>query len=333
MSQIAIDIDQLKTAILLGDRAALSRGITLCESSLPVHRKASLALLEALLPSTGNAIRIGVSGIPGAGKSTLIEALGLNIIRNHHKKVAVLAVDPSSQQNKGSILGDKTRMEQLSQSQEAFIRPSPSNTTLGGVGEFSYETILLCEAAGYEVILLETVGVGQSETAVNQLTDVFILLQIVGAGDDIQAIKRGVLEHIDILVMNKADTGLEKQAEQEAANLKKSLHLFPSKHQGWERQVLTCSATENKGISTLWKTIEEHQKHLKSTQGFKNQRFDQQKSWYRRLAQHTLNHHIFNHEVVKTINNTFFTALEKEGANPFELLTGMGDALDDLFKG
>ena len=265
MEEIKLLADKIKH----GDRTALSRGITLCESDLALHKSQALFLLDQLYPVTGNSIRIGVSGIPGAGKSTLIEALGTYLIDQHQKRVAVLTIDPSSQQSSGSILGDKTRMETLSRKEAAFIRPSPTKTQLGGVAQQTQTAILLCEAAVYDIIIVETVGIGQSEIAVNHMVDVSLLLQIVGAGDDIQAMKRGVLEWADMVIFNKADQGKEIQAKLEADNMSKALALFPTKHTGWSIPVLTCSALEKTGIESIWETIISHQLHLHKKRFFK----------------------------------------------------------------
>jgi LAO/AO transport system kinase len=212
------DLNQYIKGILSGERATLSRAITLRESSLSEHKLQSKKLLKSLLKHTGNSIRIGITGIPGAGKSTFIDVFGSYLIEKFNKKVAVLAVDPSSQKNQGSILGDKTRMEHLSRQESAFIRPSPNKTLLGGVNQHTRESMLFCEAAGYDIILIETVGVGQSETEVNEMVDFLIMLQIVGGGDDLQAIKRGVYEKIDLLLIHKADQNNKIEAEVEKEN-------------------------------------------------------------------------------------------------------------------
>ena len=326
-----VDIDALAAKVLLGERAALSRAITLSESHLSHHQEQSLALLNKLFSATGKSIRIGISGIPGAGKSTFIEALGTNLIEELGKRVAVLAVDPSSAQTGGSILGDKTRMEQLSRKAEAFIRPSPTSTELGGVGQHTQKAILLCEAAGYDVILVETVGVGQSEQAVNGMVDVFLLLQIVGAGDDIQAIKRGVLECVDIVVMNKADSGREKIAKIEASNLQKGLSLFTPKHLGWVTPVLTCSAIENKGINRVWEMIEAHHKHLKQSVAFAHQRKAQLLAWLAALEQQSISRFFEEHPEIKALRDENRKTLSLSKQSPFEAIQKMNAGLARLF--
>ncbi|MFZ6005524.1 MAG: methylmalonyl Co-A mutase-associated GTPase MeaB [Actinomycetota bacterium] len=241
----------LSERILAGDRAALARAVTLVESTRPDHRAESRELLEAVLPSTGAAMRIGVSGAPGTGKSTLIEALGLHAIEAGHR-VAVLAIDPSSSVSGGSILGDKTRMAELSRSSDAFIRPSPSSGTLGGVARRTREAMLLCEAAGFDLVIVETVGVGQSEVAVADMVDLFLLVASPAGGDELQGIKRGIMELADVIAVNKADSDLLAAAERAAAELRHALRLLRPKRVGWEVQVLTCSALTGAGVSELW---------------------------------------------------------------------------------
>ena len=331
MAKPKLDIDALAAKVLLGERAALSRAITLSESHLSLHQEQSLALLNKLYSATGKSIRIGISGIPGAGKSTFIEAFGTYLIEALGKRVAVLAVDPSSAQTGGSILGDKTRMEQLSRKAEAFIRPSPTNTELGGVGQHTQKAILLCEAAGYDVILVETVGVGQSEQAVNGMVDVFLLLQIVGAGDDIQAIKRGVLECVDIVVMNKADGGREKTAKTEAGNLEKGLALFTPKHSGWTTPVLTCSALENKGIDRIWETIAALFEHLKQSNELEEQREAQLLAWLATLEQQSLSRFFEEHPEISTLRAENHKTLTQRQQSPFEVVQKMNAGLAKLF--
>ena len=325
------EINLLAHKIKEGDRAALSRGITLCESDLPVHKSQALSLLDQLYPATGNSIRIGVSGIPGAGKSTLIECLGTYLIDQHQKRVAVLAIDPSSEQSSGSILGDKTRMESLSKREEAFIRPSPTKANLGGVAQQTQAAILLCEAATYDIIIVETVGVGQSEIAVNHMVDIFLLLQIVGAGDDIQAMKRGVLEWVDMVVFNKADQGKESQARIEVANLSKAFALFPAKHAGWTIPVLSCSALEKTGIEEIWETILSHQLFLNQQQIFKKQREDQLKNLLHSLEAQVLNTFLAQHKKITALRKDNQQEWQGKAVQPFGVLKAFKKQLAIIF--
>ena len=325
------DINALKAGLLAGNRASLSQAITLCESSLRLHQELSLNMLEELLPHGGKSIRIGVSGIPGAGKSTFIEALGMELIEKHQKKVAVLAIDPTSEQSGGSILGDKTRMDDLSRNHNAFIRPTATSTQLGGVGQYTQAAIILCEAAGFDVVIVETVGVGQSEISVNKMVDVFLLLQIVGAGDDLQGMKRGILECVDLLVINKADGELKQKAQLEAANLKKALHLFPQKHSGWSRQVKTCSSIEKKGITDIWNAIEEHQQYLKSSGKFEVQRKQQTDAWFVDLQNNCLFDFIHTQPSVQALLIKTRAEISSTNSNPLGLVREMKIALKELF--
>ena len=246
----------LAAHLLSGDRRALARGITLVESTRADDREAADALLTEVMPHTGRAIRIGISGSPGAGKSTLIEALGLHVVDTGHR-VAVLAVDPSSSRTGGSILGDKTRMEQLSRHPAAFVRPSPAGSTLGGVARRTREAMLLCEASGFDVVIVETVGVGQSETAVAEMVDCFVLLIAPGGGDELQGIKRGIVELADIVAVNKADGPLAPVASATASDYAAALHMVRPRSASWTPRVVLCSALEQQGIDDLWLTVEE----------------------------------------------------------------------------
>lgn len=270
--------ETLADAIRAGDRRSLARAITLAESTRPDHREEAVALLDELLPSTGGSVRVGISGAPGAGKSTFIEALGLHLIDRGHR-LAVLAVDPSSTRSGGSILGDKTRMEMLSRRSEAFIRPSPSGGTLGGVARRTREALLLCEAAGHDVVLVETVGVGQSEVAVAGMVDGFVLLLSPGAGDDLQGVKRGIIELADIVVVNKADGDLAGAAERTAADYANALHLLRSRTEGWEVRVERASALLGEGIDRVWAAIEAHSAMLTATGVLGARRADQARDW------------------------------------------------------
>ena len=251
----------LAEQVLSGDRRALARAITLVESTRADHRDEAEALLAGVLPHTGDAIRIGISGAPGAGKSTFIEALGLHVVEQGHR-VAVLAVDPSSTRSGGSILGDKTRMEELTRSPHAFVRPSPTGGTLGGVARRTREAMLLCEAAGFDTVLVETVGVGQSEVAVAAMVDLFLVLVAPGAGDELQGIKRGIMELADLVVVNKADGDLARAARATASDYASALHLVRPRTPSWSPRVVTCSALLGDGIDEVWHAIGEYRSTL-----------------------------------------------------------------------
>ena len=260
--------------ILSGNRSSLSRAITLVESSRREHRDEAGKLLRALMPHTGQSVRIGITGSPGVGKSTLIEKLGMFLV-GEGKKPAVLAVDPSSSRSRGSILGDKTRMPELSASPEAYIRPTAAGVTLGGVHTATREAMLLCEAAGFDVIIVETVGVGQSETAVRDVVDCFVLMVLPGAGDELQGIKRGIVELADILLIHKADTNRMELAKQARRAYQNALHLFPGREDEWQVPLLLASSQENSGILGLWDTIQQYIDHLFEKGVFDKQRKNQ----------------------------------------------------------
>lgn len=257
------------------------------ESTLPADREAASQLVEGCLPLSGNSIRIGITGVPGAGKSTFIESLG-GYLTGKGLKVAVLAVDPTSSLSKGSILGDKTRMNTLSRDERAFIRPSPAGTSLGGVTRKTRESISLCEAAGYEVILIETVGVGQSETAVHGMVDFFLLLKIAGAGDELQGIKRGIVEMADAIVINKADGANLEAARRARSTFEQALQLYPPKPDGWRPEVLLCSSTENTGIAAVWELVEKFREIGRKTGGFQTKREHQYTTWFRQAVSEQL---------------------------------------------
>jgi LAO/AO transport system kinase len=272
------DIDTLASDIRNGSRAALARGITLIESRRGDHQALARDLVQALLPFTGNAIRVGITGSPGVGKSTTIDALGMFIVGQGHK-VAVLAVDPSSARTGGSILGDKTRMADLSASDQAFIRPSPAAGTLGGVAAKTREAMLLCEAAGFDVILVETVGIGQSETAVCDMTDFFLALMLPGAGDELQGIKKGLVELADMIAINKADGDNIKRANHAAADYRSALHILSARSEHWHPPVETYSALTGKGLDVLWQKILAHRTAMTASGEFAQRRRDQQVKW------------------------------------------------------
>ena len=278
------DVASLATRLRAGERSALARAITLVESTRPDHRLLARRLVSSLLPEAGRAVRIGITGVPGVGKSTLIDQFGSNLTALGHR-VAVLAVDPSSARSGGSILGDKTRMARLSADRAAFIRPSSAGGTLGGVAARTREAMLLCEAAGFDVILVETVGVGQSETAVADLTDVFVVLMLAGAGDELQGLKKGVLELADIVAVNKADGDDVRRAKAAAAQYQAALHILAPPQAEWTVPVLTVSGLADLGLDRLWETITQHRRLGERTGAFGRRRRDQQVKWMRALIE------------------------------------------------
>ncbi|HBF20588.1 MAG: methylmalonyl Co-A mutase-associated GTPase MeaB [Owenweeksia sp.] len=274
------DPSQLLHKLIQGDRATLSRCLTLVESKKEEHRLIAEELIHQALPYSAKSLRIGITGVPGVGKSTFIEAFGEHLISKGHK-VAVLAVDPSSTKSRGSILGDKTRMQELSQNESAFIRPSPSAGSLGGVARKTRESILLCEAAGYDVVLVETVGVGQSETTVKSMVDFFVLLMLAGAGDELQGIKRGIMEMADLLLINKADGENQQAVKRAIGEYKRALHLFPPNNNEWIPRVNSISALEKKGIDEAWEVMLEFERQQKTKGYFENNRKEQALQWFR----------------------------------------------------
>ena len=316
--------DDLFDALISGDRSALSSSITLLESTLDTDQEKGRALVEKSLPHAGKAIRIGITGVPGVGKSTFIEAFGLYLI-SLGKKLAVLAVDPSSEEGEGSILGDKTRMYQLSQAENAFIRPSPSGKNLGGVTRKTRESILLCEAAGFDVILIETVGVGQSETMVHSMVDFFLLLMLAGAGDELQGIKRGIMELADLLVINKADGDNLKKSEVAAREYKNAMHLFPANANDWIPKTAVCSAVENTNIDFIWKEIESFQNQTKLNGWFEKKRKSQDLRWFNESLKETILHHYLDKKGAKASVQEFEKRIIDQEITPFE-------AAEILFK-
>lgn len=270
--------EALATAILAGDRAMLGRAITLVESKAVKHRRAADDLLDQLMPHTGNAWRIGITGVPGVGKSTFIESFGMMLLEEG-LKVAVLAIDPSSRRTGGSILGDKTRMQHLSMQDQAFIRPSPAGDSLGGVARATRETMLLVEAAGYDVVLVETVGVGQSETVVEDMVDFFLLLMLAGAGDELQGVKRGVMELADLIAVNKADGDNEMRARIAAKDYRSALRLIRPKTEFWRADAMTCSGLGKMNLTEIWQQIQNHRQALQVGGAFETRRQTQRKAW------------------------------------------------------
>ncbi|GJE40297.1 methylmalonyl Co-A mutase-associated GTPase MeaB [Methylobacterium persicinum] len=317
----AIDIEALRERLLAGDRAALARSITLVESKRADHRAAAAALIDALLPQTGRAIRVGITGVPGVGKSTTIDALGSNLTASGHR-VAVLAVDPSSSRTGGSILGDKTRMARLAHDPNAFIRPSPSSGTLGGVAAKTRETMLLCEAAGFDVILVETVGVGQSETAVADLTDFFLVLMLPGAGDELQGIKKGILELADMIAVNKADEGeAERRANAAASEYRAALHILTPASATWTPPVVTISGFHNLRLDALWAKIVDHREKLTATGEIAAKRRGQDVKWMWALV-----HERLHQRLVGTAEVRHRTAEAEAGVSRGEVSPAAGAA-------
>lgn len=305
---------QLVSGVLAGQRRALAKSITLIESTRGDHQTRAHAVLNALLPHTGRAIRIGISGVPGAGKSTFIEALGVWLIEQG-KKLAVLAIDPSSSVTGGSILGDKTRMELLSQREEAFIRPSPSAGSLGGVAEKTREAMLLCEAAGYDVIIVETVGVGQSETTVAGMVDMFCLLQLPNAGDDLQAIKKGIVEIADMVVINKADIDPQATAVVRA-QWRNALHMLRPASQHWAPPVISLSALRKAGIAEFWAEVEKFRAALEASGEFASKRQHQALAWMWQMIDAGLRQHFRQHPAVRRNLPALAAAVETGRTTP-----------------
>jgi LAO/AO transport system kinase len=295
-----LTVAEYQAGILAQNRFILSKAITLIESNLASDQALANALIDAILPHTGNSVRIGITGVPGVGKSTFIEAFGQFVV-GLGKKVAVLAIDPSSQRTQGSIMGDKTRMEKLSTHPSAYIRPSPAGSSLGGVSRKTRETLLLCEAAGYDVILVETVGVGQSETAVANMTDFFLLLMLAGAGDELQGIKKGIMEMADLLAITKADEGNEQKAKLAQVQYQSALRLFAAHPAGWQPQVLTCSALQRRGLEAIWQKIMEYQTQLQGNGYWYEKRKMQQLHWLQDSIQQQLIDKFYQHEGIKKV--------------------------------
>lgn len=293
MRKKLLSSEALINGVLEGNRVILSQAITLVESRKSEDQEQADKVLEGILADTGKSMRIGITGVPGVGKSTFIEAFGQLLIEKG-KKVAVLSIDPTSQRSRGSILGDKTRMEQLSRHPSAFVRPTPSGQTLGGVGSKTRETMLLCEAAGYDVIIIETVGVGQSETLVHGMVDFFLLLMLAGAGDELQGIKKGIMEMADAVVINKADGDNVKAAKRARTEYKNALHLFPPNPSGWMPEVKLCSALQSMGLDEVWEMIKKHREKLKANGHFDQQRSAQQVQWFESLFDDMLKAYFFH---------------------------------------
>jgi len=308
--------DELIVGILKGDKTFLSRAITIVESTNPEHLAKANEVIKGCLPHANQSVRIGITGVPGVGKSTFIEAFG-KYLTSIGKKVAVLAVDPSSSISHGSILGDKTRMEELVKDENAYIRPSASGETLGGVARKTRETIILCEACGFDTIIIETVGVGQSETAVHSMVDFFLLLKISGAGDELQGIKRGIMEMADAIVINKADGDNIQKANLAKTEFNRALHLFPAKKSGWIPKVTTCSAYEKTGIEAIWETISEYFELVKSNHYFEEKRQNQNQFWMMETINEQLKSHFYNHPEILNLLEINKKAVALNQKSPF----------------
>lgn len=301
--------------VLDSNRLMLSRTITLIESSLPTHQELAATIIEKLLPHTGNAVRLGITGVPGAGKSTFIESFGTMLTELGHR-VAVLAIDPSSARSGGSVLGDKTRMLELSVNDNAFIRPSPSGGTLGGVARKTRETMLACEAAGFDVIIIETVGVGQSETAVASMVDFFLVLMIAGAGDELQGIKKGILEVADTIVINKADGDNLVRAERARREYEAALHILTPGSAHWSPRVMTCSALKKAGLTEIWDTIAEHRTALQGAGEFEAKRKRQAQDWMYFLLEEGLKSWFYSHPDIEHNLPRLIAAIKQQEISP-----------------
>ncbi len=308
--------EELSSGILKGDKTALSRAITLVESSNPKHLEKANQVINACLPHANKSVRIGITGVPGVGKSTFIEAFGKHLT-TLGKKVAVLAVDPSSSLSHGSILGDKTRMEELVKDKNAYIRPSASGDTLGGVARKTREAIILCEACGFDTIIIETVGVGQSETAVHSMTDFFLLLKISGAGDELQGIKRGIMEMADLIVINKADGDNIKKAKLAKTEFNRALHLFPAKASGWQPKVTTCSAITHDGIAEVWQSISDYFELTKANHYFEDRRSEQNRHWLLETINEQLKNDFYNRPDIAELLEENKKAVQNNELSPF----------------
>ncbi|MBW2219867.1 MAG: methylmalonyl Co-A mutase-associated GTPase MeaB [Deltaproteobacteria bacterium] len=314
--------------VLEGNRRVIAKTITLVESSLPSHQELAKAIIDTLLPYSGKAVRIGITGVPGVGKSAFIESFGMMLLKNKHR-IAVLAVDPSSKKSGGSVMGDKTRMERLSVEESAFIRPSPSGGTLGGVARKTRETMIVCEAAGFDVMIVETVGVGQSETTVASMVDFFLVLMLAGAGDELQGIKKGVLELADAITITKADGDNIEKAKRARKVYETALHLINPSSSNWSPPVVTCSAIKLEGIESIWEIILNHREKLKSTGEFKANRKNQSIDWMWSLVEEGLKDQFYKNLDIKKMLPKIKKEVERGKTAPtaaaYELLSSFSN--------
>jgi LAO/AO transport system kinase len=323
-----LSVEQYVKGVLAGDKIILSKAITLVESTLKSDHILAEKVIEKVLPHTGDSIRIGITGVPGVGKSTFIESFG-KLITSMDKKLAVLAIDPSSQRSKGSILGDKTRMESLSTDPMAYIRPSASGSSLGGVSTKTRETMLLCEAAGFEVIFVETVGVGQSETTVKGMVDFFLLLMLSGAGDELQGIKKGIMEMADTIAITKADGDNKSKCERAKREYKNALHLFPPSETGWYPNVLTCSAVNNEGLDAIWNEISKFSQHMKEKGLFLRNRQFQNVEWMHDIIIYSLKQHFYSDQEISQSISLLESEIRKK---QIPAITAARQLLDKYYK-
>ena len=323
-----LSADEMVAGILQGDVTILSQAVTLVESVNPDHQAKAQEVIEKCLPYSGKSVRIGISGVPGAGKSTSIDEFGIHVLEKYGGKLAVLAIDPSSERSKGSILGDKTRMEKLSQHPKSFIRPSPSAGSLGGVARKTRETIILCEAAGFDKIFVETVGVGQSETACHSMVDFFLLIQLAGTGDELQGIKRGIMEISDGIVINKCDGDNVDRCHLAATSFRNALHFFPAHESGWEPKVLCYSGFYGLGIKEIWDMIYEYIAFVKNNGYFDYRRNEQAKYWMYETINEQLRNHFYHNPHIKEILRQSETAVLKGERTSF---MAAADLLNDYF--
>lgn len=325
----SLSVSQYVDGILKGDITILSQAVTLVESAKSEHQEIAQEIIVKCLPFSGNSVRIGITGVPGVGKSTFIEAMGKHLT-SQGKKLAVLAIDPSSERTKGSILGDKTRMEDLSIDPLAYIRPSPSAGSLGGVARKTRETIILCEAAGYSHIFIETVGVGQSETAVHSMVDFFLLLMLAGAGDELQGIKRGIMEMADAITINKADGNNIDKANLARVQYMNALHLFPPTESGWKPRVLTCSAYQKTGIDEIWQMIDEYLAFVKQNHFFQQRRNEQSRFWMYETINEQLRNQFYQNDEIGAAMNELENKVLKEETSSFLAAKKLLDLYDQI---
>jgi len=318
-------IEEYVTGIHERDRVVLSQAITLLESTRPKHQEKARRVLDQVLSETGDSIRVAITGVPGVGKSTFIESLGPHLVEKDHR-LAVLTVDPSSERSKGSILGDKTRMGGLASYDDVYIRPSPTAGTLGGVARKTRETILLCEAAGYDVVLVETVGVGQSEVTVRSMVDFFLLLALAGAGDELQGIKRGIVEMADAIAINKADGDNQSAAEDARSEYEKALHLLGEPDSGWQPPVVTCSGLTGEGVESVWEAVKEYHSQMQASGFFQRQRQRQARHWMYQTIEHRLREDFFSNEDVQEQQDTIEAAVLEGQLSSFAAAEKLLDA-------